>query len=473
MLSRQYEILALTLRYWLVFLMAFIFFQAFKDTWRSFRNRGQYIPVGNGNIPFVLSMFVMSAFTVLSMRQGQGIDEVVILLGVLIVSIVLFQYYLLKFIFDGLDGYIILIMDALAVLGFIMLHRLNPAMGFRQVEWFGIGNLALIMAMVFTIYINDGRKIYYPFMAMAFALLFYTLLKGTTHGGAKSWVEIGKKHAFQPSEFIKIILVFVMAIDLKDKKRWRDRLPMFIFAAMVTILVAAQRDLGTALLYFCIFIFMYYTATADWFTILGALGASSGGAVLSYKFFSHVRVRVQTWKNPWAAIEDKGYQIAQALIAIGSGGLNGTGLGLGIPQIIPASKTDFIFAAICEEMGILIGLMMIGFYAIIIMRGITIALNAYTPFDAILCVGATASIAIQSFIIIGGVIKLIPLTGVTMPFVSYGGSSMLASLGLVGIIEGVAIKTYRRRQSEVNEQHEEEENWEMDTGQQDGSHQWE
>src|SRR5690606_37906435 len=189
--------------------------------------------------------------------------------------------------------------------------------------------------------------------------------------------------------------------------------------------------------------FIYPIATSDMLLTTAVAGAGVGGAILSYYLFSHVKVRVEAWKNPWANIEDRGYQIAHALIAIGSGGLVGAGLGLGIPYIIPASKTDLIFAAICEEMGILVGLMIIGFYGMLAVRGAVIAMNAENKLDALLAMGATVSLSLQSFVIIGGVIKLIPLTGVTMPFVSYGGSSMVVSFAMIGIIEGVAIKTYR------------------------------
>jgi cell division protein FtsW (lipid II flippase) len=152
-------------------------------------------------------------------------------------------------------------------------------------------------------------------------------------------------------------------------------------------------------------------------------------------------------------VENKGYQIAQSLIAIASGGWVGLGLGLGSPYVIPASKTDFIFAAICEEMGILTGISIIGLYLLIMVRGVVIALRAKKPGDTLLAMGATVSLAIQSFTIIGGVVKLIPLTGVTMPFVSYGGSSMLVSFGLLGIVQGIAIKNSQKEQGKDVQQH--------------------
>jgi len=213
-----------------------------------------------------------------------------------------------------------------------------------------------------------------------------------------------------------------------------------------------QKDLGAAFLYFCLFVSLYYIATSDLLITCCTTLLASLGAVISYFLFGHVRVRIAAWRNPWADIENKGYQIAQSLIAIASGGWVGLGLGLGSPHVIPASRTDFIFAAICEEMGILVGIALIGLYMLIMLRGISTALAAREPGDSLLAMGAAVSLAIQSFTIIGGVVKFIPLTGVTMPFVSYGGSSMLVSFGLIGIIEAIASKNYDAIQGGIEQQ---------------------
>ena len=218
----------------------------------------------------------------------------------------------------------------------------------------------------------------------------------------------------------------MLSAELKQSKPRIRRLPVFIFMAAVVLMVVLQKDLGAAFLYFSLFLFLYYIATTDLLVTICTGLLASVGAVLSYFLFGHVRVRIAAWRNPWADIENKGYQIAQSLIAIASGGWVGLGLGLGSPYVIPASRTDFIFAAICEEMGILVGVALIGLYMLVMIRGISIAMAAREPGETLLAMGASISLAIQSFTIIGGVVKFIPLTGVTMPFVSYGGSSMLA-----------------------------------------------
>ncbi|MEI6101948.1 MAG: FtsW/RodA/SpoVE family cell cycle protein, partial [Eubacteriales bacterium] len=175
------------------------------------------------------------------------------------------------------------------------------------------------------------------------------------------------------------------------------------------------------------------------------------GAISSYYLFSHVKVRVDGWQAPWSIYNNEGYQIVQGLMAIASGGLLGSGLGLGMPQVIPASHTDYIFAAISEEFGMAVGIMLIIFYLVFIIRGILIALHARNAFDALLVFGCTVMLSLQSFIIIGGVIKLIPLTGITLPFLSYGGSSVASAFLTLGIIEGVAIKNGEHDEAKISE----------------------
>ncbi len=447
--DNQYEILALTLRYWFVLLVIYTFVRSFLSTWRRLIGSNSLYSESTGNIPFILVLFAISAMILLSLKDD--INLLIMVLGVLISAAFLFQYLFISYFFAGIDKYILLMVDTLCIAGFVMLQRLNPDLSFRQVEWFLMGSIVLLFFTIYTRYFKHWDKLNYLLMAVGCGLLLLTLLVGKEIGGAKNWITIGK-YNMQPSEFVKIILEFVLSAELKQKKSRVKRLPVFIFTAIVILMVVLQKDLGAAFLYFCLFVFLYYIATSD-LLVTGCAGLlASIGAVASYFLFGHVRVRIAAWRNPWADIENKGYQIAQSLIAIASGGWVGLGLGLGSPQVIPASRTDFIFAAICEEMGILVGIALIGLYMLIMLRGISTALEAHEPGDALLAMGAAVSLAIQSFTIIGGVVKFIPLTGVTMPFVSYGGSSMLVSFGLIGIIQGVAQKNHDIRQREAEQQ---------------------
>ena len=439
--SKQYEILALTLRYWFVFLMVYIFAQSAFKTVRGILS-GNRVRRSTGNIPFILVLFSLTAFGLLALKDPDGFDVDTALLGVLVSAVILFQFYFLYYVFRGMDEILLLMVDTLAVLGFVMLQRLTPELALRQVEWFAAGNIVLFVVMIAIPRINKLGGFLYPLMVLGPVILFLVAFFGEESGGATSRLPIGD-FSIQPSEFAKIIFIVVLAYSLGEKKTFRQNIPLLLFAAFSILAVAMQKDLGGALHYFLVFLFVYYIATSDWLITVSAIGAGILASIAGYHIFSHVRVRVEAWKNPWADVGGKGFQVAQSLMAMGSGGWIGLGLNLGEPYIIPASRTDFIFAAICEEFGILVGGMVIGLYVLILIRSMQKALHAYRASDMLLACGASVSLAIQAFIIIGGVIKMIPLTGITLPFVSYGGSSMIVSLCILGIVEGVSIKNYR------------------------------
>lgn len=260
--------------------------------------------------------------------------------------------------------------------------------------------------------------------------------------GARNWVtlkKLGVDVGFQPSEFVKILLLWVLLAAFAQKRGFKRMIPALAFAvAMCLILLIVQRDLGTLLIYFFLTIGMFYAATSN--LMLTGIGLAGGcvGAVGAYHLFDHVKTRVDIWINPWSDTQDKGYQIVQALIAISSGGLFGLGLGLGTPRMIPYYHTDFIFAAICEEFGIIFAVGMLALYCFLIMRGLRIALEASTAFHSLMALGATLMLAVQTFVIVGGVTKMIPLTGVTLPFASAGGSSLISCMAMIGILLGVS-----------------------------------
>ena len=441
MSNKQYEILALTLRYWFVLLITYIFAQCVAKTIRGIFPR-KPVRRTTGNIPFILVLLSLTAFGLLSMQEPNSINIDTALMGVLVSAIVLFQFYLLYYIFPGLDEVLLLTVDTLAILGFVMLQRLTPEMAIRQVEWFAAGSIAMVIVIVIIPRLKGLGRLNYLLMIVSPVVLFLVAFFGKESGGATSRIPLGP-FSIHPAEFVKLVLIIVLAFSLNERKTFRQKLPVFLFSAASVLGVVLQKDLGSALQYFIVFLLVYYISTNDWFLTAVAAGAGAVASIFSYKIFSHVRVRIEAWKNPWADVGGKGFQVAQSLMAMGSGGLIGLGLGLGSPYVIPASRTDFIFAAICEEFGIMVGGMIIGFYAIIIIRSMQKAFQAEQPSDMLLACGSAISLGIQAFIIIGGVVKMIPLTGITLPFVSYGGSSMIVSLCIQGIIQGVSIKNER------------------------------
>ncbi len=441
MYDKQYEILALTLRYWFLLLILYIFakcvVRTLKDVFSDSPSERS-----TGNIPFVLALFSLSSFGLLAMQDSQNFNKETALLGIIISAGVLFQFYLIYFLFPGIDEILLLMVNTLSIVGFVMLQRLTPELALRQVEWFAAGSIILMIILLFFPRVKGLKIISYPMMALGPLILFLVAFIGEESGGATSRLPVGQ-FFIQPAELVKVIYVLVLADSLKNEKTIREKGLLFLFVAASVLGVVLQKDLGGALHYFLVFLFVYQISTNDWILTGFASGAGVLASIIAYKIFPHVRIRVEAWKNPWSDIEGRGWQVAQSLMAMGSGGLVGLGLGLGSPYIIPASRTDFIFAAICEEFGILVGGMVIGFYALIIIRSMHKASMAHNPEDMLLACGSAVSLAVQAFIIIGGVVKMIPLTGITLPFVSYGGSSMVASFALLGLIQSVSIKNYR------------------------------
>ena len=386
----------------------------------------------------LIMMFELSAFSLLAFRNSQ-LDFGAFLFGGILVAMLLFQYISLTSIFRHLDRYLLIIANILVALGLIIQYRIDPDIAYKQIIWFGIGMLCMVFCILLMRFPNFFRRINWLLMAGGMAILGILLVIGSETYGAKNWITLAGQR-FQPSEFVKVGTVFVLAHWLTNSRQMRGLWPLLVYVAGAGGLLVMERDLGAAVLILGSSLIVFYVATGDKGLTLLGLGLGSAGAVASYYMFDHVRVRVAIWKNPWATYSGNGYQIAQGLMAIASGGLWGMGLTRGSPKLIPAYHTDYIFAVICEEFGIIVGVCVIAFYLVFIIRGALIALNAPDRFTMLVAFGCTVLITLQSFIIIAGVIKLIPLTGITLPFVSYGGSSMIASMMLLGILEGVAIQ---------------------------------
>ena len=404
---------------------------------------------GAGIILAFMILFLLSGMFLLSFSGGAFNLETAVL-GVIFAVFIIVQYNVLKGIFKHLERFSLLIADFLCIISIVILYRIDPEVAQKQLIWVLIGNVCMVIAMLVIKRSHDFGKLNWVFMILAVGMLGMTLIFASRVGGAKNWINIGP-FSFQPSEFAKILFLIVTAYFLSSRDRKRDMWPYFVFTIACVGLLVLSRDLGAALLFAGTFLIVFYVGTGSIGITLGATAAFAGGAFLSYKVFDHVRTRVEVWQDPWATYNDKGYQIVQGLLAIASGGLLGTGLGLGMPEVIPVGTSDYIFAAIAEEFGIIVAIGIIALYLVFIVRGILIAMDARTKFDKLLVFGATAMLSLQSFIIIGGVIKLIPLTGITMPFVSSGGSSMLSAMMQLGIIEGVALKNGEYEEAELEE----------------------
>ncbi len=387
----------------------------------------------------IVFLFVFLAFSLLAFADGVFRPDA-ILFGCILILLLLLVYCLLLMAAHHADKLLMLGVFFLSALGMVLQYRLSPETALRQLMMFAVGSVVMLLMLLLMRSPRFFRMMTIPMALIGIGILVALLFIGKESGGARNWISIGGI-LFQPSEFVKVALVFILADAMSDHTHIRDLIPMFLFVGAVTVLLVLQRDLGAAMLMIGTFLLVFFAATsnvcATGFTVLfGILGAS-----VSYRLFDHVRARVAIWQDPWATYSTSGYQIAQGLMAIASGGLWGLGLGQGSPKSIPAYHTDYVFAVICEEFGILFGIAVIALYLLLVVRGILIALNAKDRFSMLSAFGASALLGIQTFVIIGGVIKLIPLTGITMPFVSYGGSSMIACMALIGVLQGIAGKS--------------------------------
>ena len=336
------------------------------------------------------------------------------------------------------DNILLLIVNMLFAIGVAMIYRLNPSYGKRQLQFYLVGIVLFFLTFFILKTFKFWNKISLFYVIISVALFMATLVFGSYLGGAKNWIILGPI-TVQPSEFIKIPLAFFVAsfysryneVSMKPFGRYYMNIVIYIFIGFLFL----QKDLGTALIFFGLMILSQFVYEKDRVLITLNIVAMIFGSILAYFMFGHVRVRVATWLDPWSDIDVTGYQITQALFATASGGLFGTGIGLGHPDYVPVAESDFIFSAISEEMGIFMGLAVILLFMILVYRSFKISLIQQDKFLSILafCIGVL--FAFQTFIILGGVLKIIPLTGVTLPFISQGGSSMLSGFILLGCLQ--------------------------------------
>lgn len=381
-----------------------------------------------------MMLFFFSAFLLISLH-GEIRTDGFVLAAVVPLMIYIATMWMPRFF--PADKLLLAIANFLCALGVLVLYVTDrgagTTRGVQQAMYYGVGILAMLVCILLVRYIRNWNFLIKVVMLGAAALMVLPLAIGTEQNGATNWIVIGGT-SLQPSEMVKIALLLILGWYMSRHQFW----PWFLFAGFCLLALMLQKDLGTALIYYATTLFLFWGTTGNLpLTGLGIVGGG-GAAVLGYKMFAHVKKRVAIWKNPWLYYETSGYQMVQALMAIASGGLFGVGLGLGSPRVIPVYFSDAIFAVICEQFGVLFGVLVLVMYVILILRGASIASGARHSFHAIIAMGATVMLGVQTFVIIGGVMKLIPLTGVTMPFVSYGGTSLVSCMGLIGLIQGVA-----------------------------------
>ena len=379
------------------------------------------------------------------------------------VALFVVAHVLLRLRLPHADPYLLPLGGLLCAIGLTEIYRIEPDLAFRQGLWVVVG---IVVFAALVLFVRDYRaldNVKYVLGLSAIALLVLPALPGIgrTINGATLWVDIGPL-VFQPGELAKVLIVIFLAGYLRDNREMLSfgvgsgRLPspkhlgplLLIWGGAMLVLFQT-RDLGGALLYFAIFLVMLYTATARWSFVAVGLGLFLLGAFALYQVIPHVQDRVEGWLDPWSDPQGETYQLVQSIYAISGGGVFGSGLGRGIlvspegESYIPFLETDFIFSAVAQELGLAGAAAVVLLYLLFAFRGFRISMLADDGFSKLLAAGLTAAVAIQAFIIIGGVTGLIPLTGITLPFVSYGGSSIVANFVVLALLLMVSDRVER------------------------------
>ena len=346
-------------------------------------------------------------------------------------------------------------------IGLTMILRIKPNLFLVQSMWVGIGLMVFLLSAFFSRRLHELANYKYVCGFIGISLMMTAILFGVDIGGNKNWVILGPVR-FQPSEFAKLFIVLFLAAYLSER---RDLLtlatkhygpfvlphprfiaPLIAVWGLAMMMFVLQRDMGAALLYFGTAIVMTYMVSGRFSYIIIGVILFLIGSLLCYKFYYHIQMRVDIWLNPWVDPNGGAYQIVQSLFAFGSGGIMGSGLTYGFPNMIPEVHTDFIFAAIGEEMGLLGAGAVIILYILVIYRAFRASLFAKMSFSMLVAGGLAVSMVLQICLIIGGVIKFFPLTGITLPFISYGGSSIIANFILLGMLFSISeVRSYHEK----------------------------
>ncbi len=384
-----------------------------------------------------LLMFLVhfSCFLVICFETG----NIEYLLFYVLQQILLFATVMLfRMVYPKGNRLIVNNMCLLLSIGFVILTRLSFEKAIKQ---FFIVTVSIVAGMLIPYFIHKLRflkGLTWVYAAVGIIALGIVLVLGAVTYGSKISYSIAGV-TFQPSEFVKIVFVFFLASALYEAHDLPRVILTAVLAGIHVLILVASRDLGSALIFFIVYVMMVFIATSKWIYLL--LGSAGGcfAAMLAYQFFSHVRVRVQAWKDPFSCIDDAGYQITQSLFAISSGGWFGLGLFRGTPTSIPFVEADFVFSAVAEELGLIFSMCMILICISCFIMFMDISVRLQDKFYQLIAFGLGVTYIFQVFLTVGGGTKFIPMTGVTLPFISYGGSSVLTTLVMFFIIEGLFI----------------------------------
>lgn len=432
-------------KYLIIVLMALYTFQCYTVFQKKDEDAKNYLFLRQNMLMFFMH-FV--AFTVLYLEKTEM--EILIFYGAQAIYLAA-VLVLFKNLYPLASRLLINNMTMLICIGFIMITRLNYDQSVKQ---FKIAVISTVVALLIPLLIRKLRfitKMYWAYTLLGIGMLALVAIAAQVTNGAKLSFSVGGI-SIQPSEFVKIIYVFAIAGLLSHAKDFRRIVIATALAAIHVLILVVSKDLGSALIFFITYLVMLFVATKNPFYVLTGILAGSAAAVGAYFLFSHIRVRVQAWQDPFRDYQSGGYQICQSLFAISAGGWFGTGLCQGSPKAIPYVEQDFMFSAIAEELGSIFGICLILVCMSCFIMFINIAMQLTNRYYRLVAVGLGSTYAAQIFLTVGGGIKLIPMTGVTLPLVSYGGSSMLSTLIMFSIVQGLYIlQRDEQRKNAMNE----------------------
>ena len=412
------------------------------------------------------TILALGAYALVGLGRDERVPVGILAYGLLVSGGYVFAHLVVRRFAPDADPIFLPTAGLLSGLGFAVIYRLDPDRAAAQAGWllFGLVLFALTLVVV-----RDHRQLdafTYTIGFLGLVLLLLPLVPGlgTEVRGARVWIDVGALR-FQPAEIAKVLIVVFAASYLSARKELLAvatrrlgplalpeprHLGPLLFAWLVSLAVLFfQKDLGSSLLFFGLVVVLLWVATARFAYLLIGTVMFAAGAAFAYRTFTHVQDRITVWLHTFDPefIQDEGYQIAQSLFAMATGGIAGTGLGQGRPQDIPDAPTDFVFAAVGEELGLLGTIVLLLLFVMLVARGFRTALTRADDFGQLLAAGLATILALQTFVIVGGVTRLIPLTGITLPFVSYGGSSLVANFVLLALLVRTSAGPARKEDS--------------------------
>ena len=396
-------------------------------------------------------LITTGGYVLATLGQNASLPANLVPFLIVILALLAAAHITTRMLAPGADAILLPLAGVLNGIGYVFIARLDEDLAALQAVWTAVGVGGFILTLFVVRKVRDLERFRYTFAMIGVGLLLMPLLPvlGQNINGARLWVRLGPIN-FQPGELAKIALCIFFASYLVEKQMLLSHArlklgpipfpdvkhfgPLALMWSISLVVMVFERDLGSSLLFFALFIALLWVATGRIAYLMVGGAMFGAGAYTAWSLFTHVKSRVTIWLNPWPVATEAGFQVVQAMFAFAAGGFAGTNLAQGSPERIPAVSTDFTFAAIAEELGLLGSVAILVAFMLMVGTGFRIAMRAEPPFEKLMAAGLTTILGIQTFIIVGGVTRLIPLTGITLPFISYGGSSLLSNYVLLALL---------------------------------------